>query len=67
MTTSPRRKGPDPERTAADSAEFLRKLERETLASLRADPSRWRHGQAADPDHHRRKPRRPDHDARRKP
>jgi hypothetical protein len=47
-----------PEQVAADGEAFLRALERETLVSLKRDPSRWRHTRAADPDHHRAKPRR---------
>ena len=62
-----RRNRPDPEQVAADSAAFVAALERETAASLRRDPERWQHVQSGDRDHHRAKPRRPDHDARKKP
>jgi hypothetical protein len=39
--------------------QYGRDLEREAEVSLRRDPSRWRHGHAADRDEYRAKPRRP--------
>jgi hypothetical protein len=42
----------------AEAEAFRGQLEQETLASLRRDPSRWRHSQAAKPDEHRRRARR---------
>ncbi len=49
---------PDPAQMVAEAEAFQRQLARETEASLRRDPTRWRHCQAADPDEHRRRVRR---------
>jgi hypothetical protein len=53
-----RRSRSDPEQVSTNSAGFHAALERETAASLRKDPERWRFGRTADRDEHRRKPRR---------
>ncbi len=64
-TARTKRRPPERQEAALDA--FRRALEAEAERSLRSDPDRWRHAQAADPDHHRSKPRRSDHDAGRQP
>lgn len=56
--TPSRRSRPNPERVTTDAEEYARALAAEAERSLRQDPSRWRWVRAADPDHHRTRPRR---------